>query len=289
VIQIEDSATYQQSADLAVPASVQRLVIQAANRQRPCLHFTGGARLRVGGPMEALRLNGLFVSGAALEIEDASRVKQVELIACTFDPNAKDVALVAGQGIAPKPIAQISLCRCIAGGLQLGRGVAELVVSDSILDRKDKVAIGDLAGGEAHLLAHFERATIWGTADVHQLYGSECLLVDVFNVSDQQAGCLRYSRYQVGSRLPRRFQCVPADNDLAANPVTPAFNSRRFGRPDYAQLHRACPAALLSGAENGSETGAFLGALTALREKNLGVKLEEYLPVGLTPALIDVV
>jgi len=141
---------------------------------------------------------------------------------------------------------------------------------------------------EARLLAHLERTTIWGTANIHQLYGSECLLVDVFTVSDQQAGCLRYSRYQVGSRLPRRFQCVPADNDLAANPVTPAFNSRRFGRPDYAQLHQACPEAILTGAENGSEMGAFQGALAALREKNLGVKLDEYLPVGLTPALIDV-
>jgi hypothetical protein len=32
--------------------------------------------------------------------------------------------------------------------------------------------------------------------------------------------------------------------------------------------------------------GAFHGALAALREKNLGVKLDEYLPVGLTPAII---
>jgi hypothetical protein len=168
--------------------------------------------------------------------------------------------------------------------------VAELVVSDSIVDRKGEVAIGgdDLTGGEARLPAHLERSTIWGTANIHQLYGSECLLVDVFTVSDRQAGCLRYSRYQVGSRLPRCFQCVPADNDLAANPVTPAFNSRRFGRPDYAQLHQACPEAILTGAENGSEMGAFQGALAALREKNLGVKLDEYLPVGLTPALIDV-
>jgi hypothetical protein len=288
VIQIQDNATYEQSADLAVPASVRRLVIQAANRQRPCLRFTGGARLIVAGAMEMLRLNGLLISGAALEIADASQVSQVELIGCTFDPNAKDVALIAGEGVSPKPLAQISLCRCIAGGLKLGRGVAELVVSDSILDRKDRVAIGDLTGGEAHLLAHLERTTIWGMAAVHQLYGSECLLLDLFAVGNRQAGCLRYSRYQVGSRLPRRFQCVPADNDLAANPVTPAFNSRRFGRPDYAQLHPACPEVVLTGAENGSEMGAFVGALAALREKNLGLKLDEYLPVGLKAALIDV-
>ena len=115
-----------------------------------------------------------------------------------------------------------------------------------------------------------------------------CLLLDLFAVGNRQAGCLRYSRYQVGSRLPRRFQCVPADNDLAANPVTPAFNSRRFGRPDYAQLHPACPEVVLTGAENGSEMGAFVGALAALREKNLGLKLDEYLPVGLKAALIDV-
>lgn len=289
VIQIEDSATYEQTANLVVPAGVKRMVIQSANRQRPCLHFTSGAKLQVAAGMDELRLNGLFISGAALEIADASQVRQVDLIACTFDPQASDTALAAGEGLNPRPVCQVSLCRCIGGGLKLGRGVAELVVSDSILDRSGQVVLGDLAGGEAHVQAHLERATLFGTAKVHQLYASECLLVDPFTVSDQQTGCLRYSRYQVGSRLPRRYRCVPADNSSSVvDPLTPAFNSRRFGRPDYAQLHQACPEVIQTGAENGSEMGASQGALAALRVSNLGVKLDEYLPVGLTPAVIFV-
>ncbi len=280
VIQIEDSATYEHTSALTISGGgTPRLVIQAANRQRPCLRFSGGG-LAVTGPIEALRLNGLLLSGGEIEISNASVLKLLELVACTLDPIANPVSLIAREGsLPPTPVAQISLCRCVTGGLQLGGGVAEVVVADSIIDRRGGIAIGDLLGNEAHARAHLERTTVWGQGLLHQLYGSECLFVDQFLVGDQQDGCLRYSRYQVGSELPRRFQCVSTDA---------AFNSRRLGRPSYGQLHLVSPAAVRSGAEDGAEMGAFHGALASLREKNLGVKVDEYLPVSLSPALIYV-
>lgn len=287
VIQIEDSATYAHTTSLSIPAGVERLVIQAANRQRPCLRFSGGGGVSVDHAMRALRLNGLLISGAPLTIADASEVTLIELVACTFDPTvAGGLAVVATGGT--DPTSQISLCRCVAGGLQLGQGVAEVIVADSILDRRGDVAIGGLAGHEARARVHLERTTVWGQGVMHQLYGSECLLVDQFTVTDQQEGCLRYSRFQLGSRLPRRFQCVPSSTGAGVDPVAPVFNSRRFGRAQYGQLHLVCPTRIRQGAEDGAEVGALHLALAALREKNLGVKLDEYLPVGLTPALIYV-
>jgi hypothetical protein len=301
VIQIEDSATYDHAADLVVPPAVRRLVIQAANRQRPCLRFANGAALRITGELDVLRLNGLLISGAEpelaaadpnrqigfIEIARAGLVKQVELIACTLAPSSlsRGLSLVARDVGPPAPTAQVSLCRCIVGGLRLSRGVAELVASDSIVDGAGGVALGDTIGGEAGCVAHLERATVWGAVAVRQLYASECLIVDRAVVGDRQAGCVRFSRYQPGSSLPRRFRCVPPDDVAGADAVSPAFNSHRFGRPGYAQLHLACPDAIRSGAEDGAEMGAMHEGLASLREKNLLFKVDEYLPVGLTPAL----
>jgi hypothetical protein len=249
--------------------------------------------------MDLLRLNGLLMTGAEanlssdkkklglVEIARAGLVKQVELIACTLVPaaTARDLSVVARDVGPPNPVAQISLCRCIVGGLQLSRGVAELVASDSILDRSGQVVLGDTEGAEAGSVVHLERATVWGRIRVRQLYASECLLVGEAIVGDRQAGCVRFSGYEVGSSLPRRFRCVPAENLPGVDAVSPAFNSRRFGRPDYAQLHLACPETIRTGAEDGAEMGAMHGALASLREKNLLFKVDEYLPVGLSPAL----
>jgi hypothetical protein len=108
VIQIEDSAIYEHTGDLIVPTAVKRLVIQAANRQRPCLHFSARARIQVNGAMDALRLNGLLISGATLNIADTSQARLIELIACSFDPATHGLAVTVGTDAT---IAQISLCR----------------------------------------------------------------------------------------------------------------------------------------------------------------------------------
>jgi hypothetical protein len=287
VIQIEDSATYEHTTvlDLSSPGKV--LVIQAANYQRPCLRFAGGGQLVVAGSMDLLRLNGLLASGATLEITDAGQVKTIELIACSLDPAASATAVTARAKPQSQPVCQLTLCRSVVGALRLGRGVAELIVADSIVDGATGIALGDLAGAQVGALVHLERVTMWGSAAMRRLFGSECLLVGDVQVGDRQDGCLRYSRYEVGSRLPRRFQCVP-QSDTVGDPVNPAFNSRRFGRPGYGQLHLVCPASIRGGTEDGAEMGAFHGGLATLRAGNLDAKLDEYLPVGLTPALIYV-
>ncbi len=61
----------------------------------------------------------------------------------------------------------------------------------------------------------------------------------------------------------------------------PVFNSRRFGRPDYAQLAAACPVEIMTGSESGAEVGAFAATLNTIRLGNLQTKLREFMPVGL--------
>jgi hypothetical protein len=98
---------------------------------------------------------------------------------------------------------------------------------------------------------------------------------------------------------PRRYRCQP-DEALAADGLTavqrsriearlrPAFTSVHYHDPGYTQLGIACPVEIRTGAEDGSEMGVWAFLRNPQRESNLRIRLDEYLPFGLEPALIYV-
>jgi hypothetical protein len=136
-----------------------------------------------------------------------------------------------------------------------------------------------------------ERVTVFGSVFCDVLTASESLLNDIAIVNDQQSGCIRFTRFERGSTLPRRYRCVPDQTQIGACPqtircVVPLFKSRKFGRPDYAQLTAVCPEAILSGGEDHGELGVFAGTQNAIRLKNLKIKLQEFMPVGLSPVIV---
>jgi hypothetical protein len=311
VIEIVDSATYAlpDAMVLSNPA-VAHLTLRAAAGQRPCLtsyrapDTPATSSLRVTTPMSELELNGLLVSGGPLRIERT--VGALRLIACSLDPrSALDGSVVASE-FAPENQADYLLCRCISGGVRLGAGVSRLTIADSIVDQRGGLAIAGLAApgssavvsspprapsGPFASLVHLERVTVWGQVRCDVLEASECLLDDLVVVEDQQTGCIRFTRYELGSVLPRRFQTVPSDEQAAAFPGTgrclaPVFGSRRFGRPDYAQLAVTGPPELLNASEARAEVGAFASALNPIRLGNLLVKLREFMPVSLSAVVI---
>ena len=118
----------------------------------------------------------------------------------------------------------------------------------------------------------------------------------------RQRGCVRFSRAPEGSRLPRRYRCQP-DLALAARAealgldtpdalpaderarvlvrLVPMFRSLRYGDPAYGQLARRCAVEIREGAEDRSEMGVFHDLYQPQRERNLRVRLDEYLRFGL--------
>jgi hypothetical protein len=101
-----------------------------------------------------------------------------------------------------------------------------------------------------------------------------------------------------GSTTPRRFRCQP---DLALTGVTspaaiaatrarlvPAFTSTEYGDPGYGQLAIGCARELRTGAEDGSEMGAFSSLKQPQREANLRIALDEYLRSGLDAGIFYV-
>ena len=161
------------------------------------------------------------------------------------------------------------------------------------------VAAND-AGDQPGPPASLQRVTVFGAVHVRELgLASEVIFVDAAVTERHQVGCVRFSYVPDDLSLtPRRYRCQP---DSALNGVTdpaqqaairlrlePAFASTRYGDPAYAQLSLACANEIRTGAEDGSEMGAFCFLKQPQRATSLRVRLQEYLPFGLEPGLIYV-
>src|SRR5262249_46288032 len=141
-------------------------------------------------------------------------------------------------------------------------------------------ALSDAAGGYGPPLTS-ERSTVFGVVSAQSLEASEVLFTAKVDVQRAQEGCVRFSYVPPDSSTPRRYRCQP-DLEVAqeiaqaqqGNPhlstaqqtemrnavqgwLVPTFTSRSYGQPFYAQLHLYCPVQLRTGAEDGSEMGAF--------------------------------
>jgi hypothetical protein len=312
VIEIADSATYAAPAAILLNnPTVKNVTVRAGVGQRPCLTFYQGANVpasssfRVVTPMSLLDLSGLLISGGPLLVE--SKVEHVHLTACTLDPRTAVVASLIATDMDVNDRADYLLCRCIIGGVRLSAGVSQITIADSIIDQRGGFAIAGPVGlgsppfGLSPPLVEppirsagsvqLERVTVLGRISCGVLNASDSLLDDIVTVEDQQAGCIRFTRYEIGSVLPRRFQCVPSDAQAAAcgppgRCYAPLFNSRRFGRPDYMQLAAGSPPEILTASEARAEVGVFASTLNPIRLSNLQIKLQEFMPVSLSAVII---
>jgi hypothetical protein len=216
---------------------------------------------------------------------------------------------------------RVEVAFSITGPLRIPEHAQGLWLLDSIVDGVDVPALAapeppaDQAGPPTWL----ERVTIFGPVFVKELsLASEVIFTNPVIATRRQAGCVRFSFVPAGSAVPQRYRCQP-DLEIArqleaaaqraqAQHLTqaqwdavraaieakiqgwlvPTFTSDRYGQPAYAQLHLACPPQIRTGAEDGSEMGAFCHLKQPQREANLRLRLEEYLPFGLEPGIIYV-
>jgi len=154
---------------------------------------------------------------------------------------------------------------------------------------------GELAGPNVV----FSRVTFFGSIHVREfILATEVIFFARAFADRRQAGCVRFSYVTPHSRTPKRYRCQPdlslegvtgsAQIDLVSLQARPMFTSVHYGDPAYAQLSVNCPCVIRTGAENGSEMGAFSELMQPQRAANLRLRLQEYLPFGLDPGLIYV-
>jgi hypothetical protein len=268
-----------------------------------------------GGASSTFALNGLLVaaaptmtpetpSPAALihvpaQMPDGSPnlLGKLSLTHCTLVPGWS--VTIAGQPNFPDQPAliaepsglELALTLSITGALEIGQFVT-VTACDSILDATAKTAVaytspnGAENGAGGPLTLH--GCTVIGKVHTTELtLASNCIFWAALASGDawtapliadrKQAGCVRFSFLPVGAVTPRRFECVKQ----ALASAQPIFFSLRYGAPGYAKLLAATSNAVRQGASDGGEMGAFHFVLAPLREADLRIRMQEYLPVGM--------
>jgi hypothetical protein len=268
--------------------------------------------LRIEGDLDTLRvLHCTFVPGRSVEQEK---------LAPPTGPSIVVTPAAAGKDINTRLEVQIAFS--IVGALRMPSHITKLWLLDSIVDGilQNGGPIGS-AVSDAPLTsgppAHIERSTLFGTSRFLKLeMASESIFTGQVTADERQQGCARFSSIPRGSATPQQYRCQPAletqlekekkkadslksgiplpagwetviENEVAMW-LVPTFQADHYGRPDFAQLRLSCPVQIRTGAEDGSEIGAFCVLKQPQRESNLRLRLDEYLPVGLEAGLIYV-
>ena len=89
---------------------------------------------------------------------------------------------------------------------------------------------------------------------------------------------MRFCYVPAGSITPRRYRCVPSEEQPDA---MPQFTSLRYGDAAYGQLRTVTDRSIRAGADDASEMGVLHNLYQPQREANLRIRLKEYLRFGL--------
>lgn len=325
-ITILDNRTYAEALNIEL-ADDQWLVIQAANGVRPHLRPSGGAIAITGDhPESTLTLSGLLVEGGVEVAGDLGRLRLLHCtlvpgrglteagLPASTDPSVI-VADVGGDGASINTDFILETAFSVTGPLRLPENAQGLWLLDSIVDGLGGTAISatgstDQPGPRAVL----ERCTVLGASYFHTLnLATEVIFTGTMVCEQRHEGCVRFSYVTRDSRTPRRYRCQPdweiltalkaareakgSDLDALEDAeirtgitawLVPDFTSIHYGHPGYAQLRRSSPRQIRTGAEDGSEMGAYCHLKQPQRETNLRIRLNEYLPFGLVPGIVYV-
>lgn len=305
IIEMADNGVYGGVLTIE-PADDRWLVIQARDGFRPTLRLVGNLRVTGNHADATLTLNGLLIEGG---VDVQGSLGELNIIHCTLAPGRtltedgdpaqpNGISLIAA---APNERLRATIASSVVGALRLPAEMTALIIQDSIVDAFGNAALAETGTNDKHgPPTTLERTTVFGAVHVKELtLASEVIFTGPVKAQRRQAGCVRFSYVPDGvSQTPRRYRCQP---DLALGGVTdpgeqarirarltPSFTSIHYGHPAYAQLSLTGAEEIRTGAEDGSEMGAFSSLKQPQREANLRIRLDEYLPFGLEAGLIYV-
>jgi hypothetical protein len=321
VVEVTDSGLYSEINGLNVVVSANgHIELRAADGCRPTLILSDQISV-IGGAQSAFDLNGFVIaykppsSGGTLPAAllhasggSSNQLTNLGVTHCTLVPGwalmpgGEPQPAYFGQPalLAEPPGLQVVIQQSIVGGLWIN-GQASASLTDSIVDATDPSGVAyvagidsatkrPLAGGAltlqgctvvgkiyASLLSLVTDSIVWAMLSAADETGTPQLWSAPLWAARQQQGCVRFSYLPVGSIVPRQFQCL----EQGKGAPEPVFYSLRYGDPGYAKLFRCTDDSIRQGADDGGEMGAYHFVLAPLRETDLRVRLQEYLPVGL--------
>ena len=307
VIEIGDNGRYQETFSLQAPNGVL-VELRAADDCRPTLVLGGPLELG-GGTQSGISLNGLLITGnsksCVLHVaKTGNSLSTLSIAHCTLVPGWALNPDCSPQfaGAPSLVIEQIGLAvtirSSITGPIFSANWPDNTVsITDSIVDALATSGVaygglsGDAAGDDPGAALTLSCCTMIGKLHARALpLVSNSILLAALGSNDpwkapviavrRQQGCIRFSWLPSAARVPRRYECLP---ESAASPrdAVPRFTSLTYGFTAYGQLSTRSGAALLTGADDESQPGAFHGVYPPQREINLRTRLDEYLRVGL--------
>jgi hypothetical protein len=310
-VEITDDEIYPQpnspalNVNVAAGATVE---LRAAEGCRPTL-LIGGEITVSGGAQSTLSLNGLVIgyepaaASTALPAAllhapaGANHLGTLNLSHCTLVPGlALSPAGPPRPGYSGLPGLlvesaglQVTIQKSIVGALWVSAD-ATAIISDSIVDATGATRIayaasdGKSGGGSLTLqsctvIGKIHAALLTLVSD--SIVSAELAAADTWTgalwADHMQQGCVRFSYLPVMSTVPRQYECLVQ----AAGAPQPLFYSLQYGDPGYCKLLPSTDDLIRRGAYDQGEMGAFHFLLAPLREDDLQVRLQEYLPAGL--------
>ena len=320
VVEISDSGTYSEPNGLAISVRANgHIELRAADECRPTLLI--GKEITIAGAAEStFDINGFLIAYAPpsgtttpaalvhVPATPANALTGLAVTHCTVVPGwalKTDGTPQAAYAGLPSLLIEASgvgvqISQSILGPLWLnGQSTASL--TDSILDATDPTVIACVAGINSATKRPLPSGalTMNGCTVIGNVYASllslasDCIFWAELTEADvastpplwsaalwaarQQEGCVRFSFVPEGAVLPRNYECV----EQAPGVPAPMFYSLRYGNPAYAKLTPTTDPAIRQGADDEGEMGAFHFLLAPLREADLLIRLQEFIPVGL--------
>lgn len=267
------------AADLA---EKQPIATAIPKERRP--HLDGdvsvvGAAAADSDAQGELIIDGLLIEGDVTVLK--GRLGSLRLQHCTVVPTKGELEVHDDNGELI-----VRLLRSICGQVTLPATVTQMYITDCIIDGDTGAAVA-ATGARGDI----ESSTFFGTVDVQALEASNSIFTDRLTATRHQEGCVRFCWLPELSSTPRRYRCQPelallATSDAAEQKrirarLRPMFTSDVYGQPAYAQLAVNGPLEIRTGADDGSEMGAFDFLKQPQRETNLEASLDEYLRFGL--------
>ena len=269
VIEFQDSARYD-GETVNWPAGPTEIAIQAADHARPVIGISGWAP--GAAAYEVLSLTGLaLMPDAAGDLDfPPFHTGAIRYVTVMRDDSRLAFTLTSGDG--PE---RIEILRSLLAAVRLDT-TGEIVFTDGVIDTGANVGAVAIDAPQGRIT--MERATVTGTVDCEVLEASECIFMDDVTVTNRFEGCIRYSRATAPSVLPQRHRVV------IDTPVD--FVTVNRHDPAHMRLAEHCDPAVLGGAENGGEMGAFHNELIAMRYEAYTRRLIEFTPAGLVSGVI---
>lgn len=195
------------------------------------------------------------------------------------------------------PALDVSITRSILGPLHLPKTISKFEIVESIVDAQLRSPAATASGDAAQNVAivapttSIRQSTIFGSVQIDGSLLADMVLFTspvVVKQSDlDKPSLLRYCYLPVGSDVPFCDHCLHEGGlegecqECQEHIARPVFSSRRYGRPEYAQLSDLSADEILYGVGNIAEIGVFYHLYQPQREANIQIMLEEFLPLGL--------